>query len=40
MVLEYVTDRLVEHAADEIGSGRPVLLAEQALVKAQAQDYV
>ena len=40
MVLEYMTDRLVETAADEIERGQPVLLVEQPLIKAQAKDYV
>jgi transcriptional regulator with XRE-family HTH domain len=40
MVLEYVTDRLVETAADEIRRGEPVLLVEQPLIKAQAKNYV
>jgi WD40 repeat protein len=40
MVLEYVTDRLVETVADEIECARPRLLAELPLVKAQARDYI
>jgi WD40 repeat protein/transcriptional regulator with XRE-family HTH domain len=40
VVLEYVTDRLVEIVADEIASGQPVLLVEQPLMRAQAKDYV
>jgi hypothetical protein len=40
VVLEYVTDRLVEDAGDEIARAQPVLLVEQPLVKAQAKDYV
>jgi WD40 repeat protein/transcriptional regulator with XRE-family HTH domain len=40
IVLEYMTDRLVETAADEIGRGEAVLLVEQPLIKAQAKDYV
>jgi len=40
MVLEYVTDRLVETAVDEIGVGSPVVLLEHPLIKAQAKDYV
>jgi hypothetical protein len=40
MVLEYVTDRLVETAADEIERGQPVVLLEQPLIKAQAKEYV
>jgi WD40 repeat protein/transcriptional regulator with XRE-family HTH domain len=40
MVLEYMTDRLVESAADEIVRGQPVVLVEQPLIKAQAKEYV
>jgi len=40
MVLEYMTDRLVQTIADEIEHGDHVLLVEQALLKAQAKDYV
>src|SRR5712691_4173983 len=40
VVLEYVTDRLVEEVADEIARGQPVLLVDQPLIKAQAKDYV
>jgi WD40 repeat protein/transcriptional regulator with XRE-family HTH domain len=40
MVLEYVTDRLVENVAEEILSSQPVVLFEQPLIKAQAKDYV
>jgi WD40 repeat protein/transcriptional regulator with XRE-family HTH domain len=40
VVLEYVTDRLVEGVADEIARGRPVLLVEQPLMQARARDYV
>jgi WD40 repeat protein len=40
MVLEYVTERLVETAVFEIDRARPVLLVEQPLIKAQAKDYV
>ena len=40
VVLEYVTNRLVEEVAEEIAGGQPVLLAEKALVRAQARDYV
>ena len=40
VVLEYVTDRLVEAASDEIQRGQPVLLIEQPLIQAQATDYV
>src|SRR5262249_48197242 len=37
---EYVTERLVETIADEIERGRPVVLVELPLIKAQAKDYV
>jgi hypothetical protein len=40
VVLEYVTDRLVETVAEEIEHGQPVLLVEQPLIQAQARDYV
>jgi WD40 repeat protein len=40
MVLEYVTDRLVETAAEEIRVGPPVVVIEQPLIKAQAKEYV
>jgi transcriptional regulator with XRE-family HTH domain len=40
VVLEYVTDRLVEGVADEIVRGRPAQLIDQPLIKAQAKDYV
>jgi WD40 repeat protein/DNA-binding XRE family transcriptional regulator len=40
VVLEYVTDRLVEAVVEEIASGRPALLVDQALIQAQARDYV
>src|SRR5438270_1781710 len=40
VVLEYVTDRLVEDVADEIARGEPLELVEQPLIKAQAKDYV
>ncbi|MBV9173326.1 MAG: helix-turn-helix domain-containing protein [Chloroflexi bacterium] len=40
VVLEYVTDRLVQDVVDEIETGAPLLLVEQALIKAQAKDYV
>jgi WD40 repeat protein/transcriptional regulator with XRE-family HTH domain len=40
MVLQYVTDRLVETATDEIERGQAVLLVEQPLIKALAKDYV
>jgi WD40 repeat protein/transcriptional regulator with XRE-family HTH domain len=40
VVLEYVTDRLVEDVSSEIARGEPVLLVNQPLIKAQAKDYV
>src|SRR5207302_1385860 len=40
VVLEYVTDRLVEEVVDEVEGVQPLLLVEQPLVKAQAKDYV
>ena len=40
VVLEYVTDRLVEDIGHEIARGQPLLLIEQPLIKAQAKDYV
>jgi hypothetical protein len=38
VVLEYITDRLVDAAAEDIERGRPVLLIEQPLIKAQAKE--
>jgi WD40 repeat protein/transcriptional regulator with XRE-family HTH domain len=40
VVLEYVTDRLVEEVSDEIAHGRPLRLVKQPLIKAQAKDYI
>jgi DNA-binding XRE family transcriptional regulator len=40
VVLEYVTDRLVEDVVEEVEHGQPVLLVEQALIQAQTRDYV
>jgi WD40 repeat protein/transcriptional regulator with XRE-family HTH domain len=40
VVLEFVTDRLVEEVRDEIAQGRPVQLVHQPLIKALAKDYV
>jgi WD40 repeat protein/transcriptional regulator with XRE-family HTH domain len=40
VVLEYVTDRLVDEVADEIGRGEPLQLVAQPLIKAQAKEYV
>jgi WD40 repeat protein/DNA-binding CsgD family transcriptional regulator/transcriptional regulator with XRE-family HTH domain len=40
VVLEYMTDRLVETAAREIASAEQDLLVEQPVIEAQANDYV
>jgi WD40 repeat protein/transcriptional regulator with XRE-family HTH domain len=40
VVLEYMIDQLVQAVAEEIERGQPVLLVEQALIQAQAKDYV
>jgi WD40 repeat protein/transcriptional regulator with XRE-family HTH domain len=40
VVLEYVTDRLVSTATQELVQGRLALLREHALSQAQAKDYV
>ena len=40
VVLEYVTDQLVEEVVHEVERVQPLLLVEQPLVKAQAKDYV
>ncbi len=40
LVLEYVTDRLVETAADEVKRGELVLLVQGPIIKAQAKDYI
>jgi WD40 repeat protein len=40
MVLEYVTDRLVETVAGEIERGQPAVLIQLPLIRAQAKDYV
>jgi WD40 repeat protein/transcriptional regulator with XRE-family HTH domain len=40
VVLEYITDRLVERVGDEISRGEPDLLLQHPLVQAQAKDYV
>ena len=40
MVLEYVTERLVETVVDEIDRGEAAVLVDQALIKAQAKEYV
>jgi hypothetical protein len=39
VILEYVTDRLVEQVADEIEHNQPRLLLSHALMKATAKDY-
>jgi WD40 repeat protein/transcriptional regulator with XRE-family HTH domain len=40
LVLEYVTDRLVEEVSQEIECGMPLLLTSHALLLAQARDHV
>jgi WD40 repeat protein/transcriptional regulator with XRE-family HTH domain len=40
VVLEYVTDRLVDDVADEIRSAQPERIVELPLILAQATDYV
>jgi WD40 repeat protein/transcriptional regulator with XRE-family HTH domain len=40
VVLEYVTDRLVSTASEEVVQGQLRLLREQSLAQAQASDYV
>jgi hypothetical protein len=40
VVLEYVTDRLLEEVCDEIVLGKPTLLVAQHLIKARTKDYV
>jgi WD40 repeat protein len=40
VVLEYVTDRLVEAISDEIARAAPVQLVARPLIRAQAKDYV
>jgi WD40 repeat protein/transcriptional regulator with XRE-family HTH domain len=40
VVLEYVTERLVEDVGDEITRGRPVQMVDQPIIKAQAKEYV
>jgi WD40 repeat protein len=40
MVLEYVTERLVETVVGEISEARPAVLVAQPLIKAQAKEYV
>ncbi len=40
VVMEYVTERLIETVCDEISSGSIRLLNSHALMKAQAKEYV
>jgi hypothetical protein len=40
LVLEYMTDRLVETIIDEVQRGEPFVLVGQSVIKAQARDYV
>jgi len=40
VVLEYVSERLVEQVCDEIIRGSPTLLLTHALMKAQSKDYI
>ncbi|MBV9597659.1 MAG: hypothetical protein JOZ87_12435 [Chloroflexi bacterium] len=40
VVLEYVTDRLVEDVADEVGQSEPVFVVEHPLIQAHAREYV
>ncbi|HTX71178.1 MAG TPA: helix-turn-helix domain-containing protein [Thermoleophilia bacterium] len=40
VVLEYVTGQLVDDVVEEIEDGRSALLLEQALIQAQAREYV
>jgi WD40 repeat protein/transcriptional regulator with XRE-family HTH domain len=40
MVLEYMTDRVVETVAEEIGVDEPEMLLKLPLIKARAKDYV
>ena len=40
VIMEYVTDRLVEEIGDEIIAGQPALLCTHALMQATARDYV
>ncbi|MBV9599342.1 MAG: helix-turn-helix domain-containing protein [Chloroflexi bacterium] len=40
MVLEYITDRLVETIADEIERGQPDVLTELPIIKAESKEYV
>ena len=40
IVLEYMTDRLVDAVTDEISAEAPELLVQQPLIKARAKEYV
>jgi transcriptional regulator with XRE-family HTH domain len=40
VVMEYMTDRIIEKVHEEIGSEQVELLMKYALIKAQAKDYV
>src|SRR5262249_27633678 len=40
VVLEYVTDRLIEAGVQEIAEGAPAVLVDQPLVQATAKDYI
>ena len=40
MMLEYVTDQLVQGIAEEIATQKPARLRTHTLIKAQAKDYI
>lgn len=40
VVMEYITDRFIEHIYEEILTGEIILLNSHALIKAQSQDYI
>jgi WD40 repeat protein len=40
VVMEYVTEQLIQRIGDEIGNGEIVWFDRYALIKAQAQDYI
>jgi WD40 repeat protein/transcriptional regulator with XRE-family HTH domain len=40
VVLEYVTDRMVDDVCKEIARGQPMQLLDQPVIKAQTKDYV
>jgi hypothetical protein len=40
VILEYLTERLVDRVYEEIRTGRLLLFARHALLKAQAKDYI